>query len=238
MTLIELCDNCKLPKSSTLRCRMNLEQARFNMVESQIRTWEVLDQTVLDLLLTIRREEFVPEKYRDLAFADLEIPLGHAEVMLAPKMEARMIQELDVRKTDKILEVGTGSGYVTALLAKLGGQVISVERVPEFSHAAMRRLAGHGLQNVQLHSGNAAEGWPVQAPYDVILLTGSVPLLSESFQQQLTIGGRLLAVIGESPVMTAHLVTRASANAFSSVGLFETSIPPLRDVKQPERFVF
>jgi len=217
---------------------MNLEQARLNMVESQIRTWEVLDQTVLDLLLTVRREEFVPEKYRDLAFADMEIPLGHGEVMLAPKMEARMIQELGIRKTDKILEVGTGSGYVTALLAKLGGQVVTVERIKEFSQAATRRIAGHGIQNVQFHVGDASEGWPAQAPYDVILLTGSVPVLSESFQKQLGVGGRLLAVIGELPVMTAKLITRVSEHAFNSVGLFETAIPPLRNVKQPERFVF
>jgi protein-L-isoaspartate(D-aspartate) O-methyltransferase len=217
---------------------MNLEQARLNMVESQIRTWEVLDQTVLDLLLTVRREEFVPEKYRDLAFADMEIPLGHAEVMLAPKMEARMIQELGVRKTDKILEVGTGSGYVTALLAKLGGQVVTVECIKEFSQAATRRLAGHGIQNVQFHIGDGSEGWPAQAPYDVILLTGSVPLLSESFQKQLGAGGRLLAVIGEAPVMTANLITRVSERAFNSVGLFETAIPSLQNVKQPERFVF
>jgi protein-L-isoaspartate(D-aspartate) O-methyltransferase len=217
---------------------MNLEQARLNMVESQIRTWEVLDQTVLDLLLTIRREEFVPAKYRELAFADMEIPLGHGEMMLAPKMEARMIQELGVRKTDKILEIGTGSGYVTALLAKLGGQVVSVERINEFSQSATRKIAGHGLQNVQLHVGDGAEGWPAQAPYDVILLTGSVPLLSESFQGQLASGGRLLAVIGEAPVMSAHLFTRVSSHAFNSVRLFETSIPALRNVKQPERFVF
>lgn len=217
---------------------MNLEQARYNMIESQIRTWEVLDQTVLDLLLTVRREEFVPEKYRDLAFADMEIPIGHAEVMLTPKMEARMIQELGVRKTDKILEIGTGSGYVTALLAKLGGQVVTVERIKEFSLSATRRLAGHGLQNVRLHAGDGSEGWPAHAPYDVILLTGSVPVLSESFQEQLAVGGRLLAVIGESPVMSANLVTRVSERAFNSVVLFETVIPALKNVKQAERFVF
>jgi len=217
---------------------MNLEQARLNMIESQVRTWEVLDQTVLDLLLIVKREEFVPEKYRDLAFADMEIPIGHAEVMLTPKMEARMIQELDVRKTDKILEIGTGSGYVTALLAKLGGQVVTVERIKEFSLSAARRLAGHELQNVQLHAGDGSEGWPAHAPYDVILLTGSVPVLSESFQEQLAVGGRLFAVIGESPVMSANLVTRASQRAFNSVALFETVIPALKNIKQAERFVF
>ena len=193
---------------------------------------------MLDLLLTVRREEFVPERYRSLAFADMEIPLGHGEVMLAPKMEARMVQELGVRKTDKVLEVGTGSGYVTALLAKLGGQVVTLECIREFSQAATRRLAGHGLQNVQCHVGDGSEGWPEQGPYDVILLTGSVPVLSESFQQQLAFGGRLLAVIGDPPVMTAKLITRVAERAFNSVGLFETAIPPLQNVKQPERFVF
>lgn len=217
---------------------MNPEQARLNMIESQIRTWEVLDQTVLDLLLTVRREEFVPERFRSLAFADMEIPLGHGEVMLTPKMEARMVQELGVRKTDKILEVGTGSGYVTALLAKLGGQVVTLERIREFSQTATRKLAGHDLHNAQFHIGDASEGWPVLGPYDVILLTGSVPVLSDSFQRQLAPGGRLLAVIGEAPVMTANLITRVSERAFNSVTLFETAIPPLQNVKQPERFVF
>jgi len=217
---------------------MNLEQARLNMVESQIRTWEVLDQNVLDLVLRVKREEFVPEPYRALAFADLEIPLGHGEVMLAPKLQARMVQALDLRKTDKILEVGTGTGYVTALLAELGGQVVSVECIEEFSHTAQRLLAGHEVRNVSVFTGNAAEGWATHAPYDAILLTGSVPLLPAPFRQQLAIGGRLLAVIGEAPIMTAYLISRVAEHAFNSVGLFETSIPPLRHVKQPERFVF
>lgn len=217
---------------------MDPEHARFNMVESQIRTWEVLDQSVLDLLLEIKREEFVPEKHRALAFADVEIPLGHGEVMLAPKFEARMIQEAGIRKTDKILEIGTGSGYMTALAARLGGQVLSVERIADFVPAAARKLAGHNIENVQLVVGDAAEGWPAQAPYDVIVLTGSVPLLSDAFRNQLAIGGRLLAVVGEAPVMTLTRVTRISEHAFNSVGLLETCIPPLRNVKQPERFVF
>ena len=214
------------------------EQARVTMIESQVRTWEVLDQSVLDLLLVVRREEFVPEKHRALAFADMEIPLGHGEAMLSPKLEARMVQELGIRKTDKVLEVGTGSGYVTALCAKLGGQVVSVERIAEFSQSAARKLAGHGIQNVQLVVGEAPEGWPSAGPYDVILLTGSLPFLPDSLQNQLRPGGRLLAVVGEPPVMTATLVTRISDHAFNSVGLFETCIPPLRYIRQPERFVF
>ena len=216
----------------------DFEQARVTMIESQVRTWEVLDQSVLDLLLVVRREEFVPEKHRALAFADMEIPLGHGEAMLSPKLEARMVQELGIRKTDKVLEVGTGSGYVTALCAKLGGQVVSVERIPEFSQSAARKLAGHGIQNVQLVVGEAPEGWPSAGPYDVILLTGSLPFLPDTLQNQLRPGGRLLAVVGEPPVMTAMLVTRISDHAFNSVGLFETGIPPLRNIRQPERFVF
>jgi protein-L-isoaspartate(D-aspartate) O-methyltransferase len=215
-----------------------LEQARVNMVESQVRTWEVLDQSVLDLLLVVKREEFVPEKYRALAFADMEIPLGHGEFMLSPKLEARMVQELGIRKTDKVLEIGTGSAYVTALCARLGGQVVSVERIAEFTQSAARKLAGHGLQNVQLVTGEASPGWAALAPYDVILATGSLPCLPPELQEQLAPGGRLLAVIGEPPVMTATLVTRVSGQAFNAVGLFETSIPPLRNVRQPERFVF
>ncbi|HWQ38885.1 MAG TPA: protein-L-isoaspartate O-methyltransferase [Burkholderiales bacterium] len=217
---------------------MDVERARMNMIESQIRTWEVLDQTVLDLLWEIKREEFVPPQYRALAFADMEIPLGHGEVMLAPRLEARMLQELALTKADKVLEVGTGSGYVTALLSRLAGQVVSVERIGEFSHAAARKLAGHGIENVTLEIGDAADGWPRQAPYDAILLTGSVPVLPEAFKEELAPGGRLLAVIGQEPVMTATLITRVSDKAYESVGLFETCIPPLRNVKQPERFVF
>jgi protein-L-isoaspartate(D-aspartate) O-methyltransferase len=220
------------------QARVNVERARANMVESQIRTWEVLDQSVLDLLLEVKREEFVPPHLRALAFADMELPLGHGEAMLSPKMEARMLQELGIRKTDKVLEVGTGSGYMTALCAKLGGQVVSVERIAEFSQAAARKLAGHALENLQLIVGEAAEGWPALAPYDVILLTGSVPLVTDALRSQLAPGGRLLAVVGEPPVMTATLVTRVSAQAFNSVGLFETVIPPLRNAVQPERFVF
>lgn len=217
---------------------MDLEQARFNMIESQVRTWEVLDQAILDLLFEVRREEFVPPQYRVLAFADMEIPLGHGEVMLTPKLEARMLQELALTKADRVLEIGTGSGYVTALLARLAGQVVSVERIEEFGHAAARKLAGHDLRNIELEIGDGAAGWPQGGPYDAILLTGSVPVLPDAFRQQLAVGGRLLAVIGEEPAMTATIVTRIGETAFASAGLFETCIPPLRNIPQPERFVF
>ncbi|MCC7487960.1 MAG: protein-L-isoaspartate O-methyltransferase [Burkholderiales bacterium] len=217
---------------------MDLEQARFNMVEQQIRPWEVLDQRVLDLMFAVRREDFVPSRYRALAFADMEIPIGHGETMLAPKLEARMLQELAPGPGDRILEVGTGTGYMTALLSRLAAHVYSVDIVPEFTRTAAARLAAHGVTNVTLDTGDAARGWSRRAPYDAIVLTGSVPVLAEAFPASLAPGGRLLAVVGEPPVMEARLVTCVSAGACGSVGLFETCIAPLRNAPQPERFVF
>jgi protein-L-isoaspartate(D-aspartate) O-methyltransferase len=216
----------------------DLERARFNMIEQQIRTWEVLDQRVLDILSRVRREEFVPQAYRALAFVDMEIPLGHGERMLQPKLEARMVQELAITPTDRILEVGTGSGYMTALMATLGGHVYSVDIVPDFTRAASERLAAAGVRNVTLETGDASRAWDKHAPYDAIVLTGSVPLLPEGFLPGLKPGGRLLAVVGEPPVMTARLVTSAGGGAVSAVTLFETCIAPLKNAPQPERFVF
>jgi len=217
---------------------MNFEQARFNMVEQQIRTWEVLDQRVLDLLLRVRREEFVPHQYRALAFADMEIPLGHGEKMLSPKMEARMLQELALRPTDKILEVGTGSGYMTALLASLGSHVYRVDVVAEFIQAAGARLSANGIANATLVAGDAARGWDRHGPYDAIVLTGSVPVLADSFTKSLLPGGRLIAVVGEAPVMEAQLITCVAAGACRMTGLFETCIAPLKNAPQPGKFVF
>jgi protein-L-isoaspartate(D-aspartate) O-methyltransferase len=217
---------------------MDFERARFNMVEQQIRTWEVLDQRVLDLLFKVRREDFVPENYRTLAFADLEIPIGHGERMLQPKLEARMLQELAVTENDRILEIGTGSGYMTALLAAAGGHVFSVDIVPEFTRSASDKLAAQGVRNVTLETGDAARGWDKHGPYDAILLTGSVPILPDAFKASLKPGGRLLAVVGEAPVMEAQLITSVSAGAYSSTALFETCIPSLRNAVTPERFVF
>ncbi|MBI2294719.1 MAG: protein-L-isoaspartate O-methyltransferase [Betaproteobacteria bacterium] len=218
--------------------QLDFERARFNMVEQQIRPWEVLDQQVLDLLFRVKREDFVPSQYRSLAFADMEIPIGHGETMLAPRIEARMLQELALQPEDRILEVGTGSGYMTALLASLGGHVHSVDIVPEFTKTAGAKLAAHGLTKVTLETGDAARGWNQHGPYDAIVLTGSVPLLPEAFPKSLKPGGRLIAVVGEAPVMEARLITRIAAVAFSSAGLFETCIAPLKNALQPERFVF
>jgi protein-L-isoaspartate(D-aspartate) O-methyltransferase len=217
---------------------MDVERLRYNMVESQIRTWEVLDQAVLDTLFAVKREEYVPAPYRPLAFVDMEIPLGHGEVMLAPKLEARMLQELTLKPGDRVLEVGTGSGYMTALLAHGAAHVYSVELHSDLSAAASAKLAAHGVRDVTLEVGDAATGWSRHAPYDAIVLTGSVPILASQLKHQLRPGGRLLAVVGEPPVMTTILVTCVTEGAWNETGLFETCIAPLHNAPQPERFVF
>jgi len=221
---------------------MNIEQARFNMVEQQIRTWEVLDQNVLDLLYVIRREEFVPPAYRALAFSDLEIPLSdkavEGERMWQPKLEARVLQELTLRKTDVVLEVGTGSGYLTALLAHRAQRVISVEINPTLKSLGEANLRAQHVDNVAVELGDAARGWERHGPYDVIVLTGSTPVLPQALLEQLKPGGRLFAIVGDAPVMSARLVTCHAAGSYESVDLFETNFPALRNAQQPVRFKF
>jgi protein-L-isoaspartate(D-aspartate) O-methyltransferase len=217
---------------------MNMEQARGNMVEQQIRTWEVLDQDVLELLYVVPREAFVPEKHRALAFSDLQIPIGEGERMWEPKLEARVLQEMHLKKTDRVLEVGTGSGYLTALLAHRAGRVHSVEIKPGLAQLGRRNLERHGADNVTLETGDAARGWPGAAPYDAIVLTGSTPVLPHALQEQLAVGGRLFAVVGERPMMTARLITCTAPGAFHAVDLFETVIDPLVNAEQPPRFRF
>ncbi len=217
---------------------MNIEQARFNMIEQQIRPWDVLDLDVLALLGEIRREEFVPAAWRSLAFADMEIPLGHGESMMAPKMEARIMQEMAIRPDDTVLEIGTGSGYLTALLAARAKLVHSIDIVGEFSAQAHARLIAHRLDNVKLVTADASRGWSQAAPYSAIILTGSTPVLPDAFKRDLTIGGRLFAILGDSPAMTAVRITRVSESAWTTDHLFETDIKPLVNALQPERFVF
>ncbi len=217
---------------------MDVEQARFNMIEQQIRPWDVLDQDVLDLLYRVRREAFVPPAYRALAFSDLEIPIGAGERMMTPKMEARILQEVAPAKTDRILEIGTGSGYMAALLAAMGAHVYSVEIDPGLKAAGEAALARNGVRNVTVELGDGARGWPRHGPYDVIVLTGSEPVLAEGFLESLRVGGRLFAVVGEAPVMQARLYTRTAPDAVGATTLFETVVAPLRNAPQPERFVF
>lgn len=217
---------------------MDIEQARFNMVEQQIRPWEVLDQTVLDLLFKVRREEFVPNPYPSLAFVDMGIPLGHGEAMWSPKLEARCLQSLRLKKTDKVLEIGTGSGYFTALLASMADKVHSVDIHAEFLKDAEARLKAHGFDNVTLEAGDASRGWEKHAPYDVIVVTGSLPVMPDTLPAQLAPGGRLFAVVGDDPVMNAQLITCVSRGVCRSETLFETSLKPLVNALQPERFTF
>ncbi len=217
---------------------LNLEQARFNMIEQQIRTWEVLDQDVLDLLADVPREQFVPTGFRNLAFADINIPLGRGEVMMAPKVEARMLQSLGVRPRDKVLEIGTGSGYVTALLARLASRVVSLDIHADFIQQAQAKLAATFITNVELIAGDGIHGWEPQAPYDVIAITGSVPILETHFQQQLAVGGRLFVIVGQAPAMEARLIRCVAKNEWATESLFETDLPALVGAPEPQRFVF
>lgn len=217
---------------------MDIEQARYNMVEQQIRPWDVLNQNVLDLLFRLRREDFVPPAHRTLAFVDMEIPLGHGETMWTPKLEARVLQELTLAGSDRVLEIGTGSGYLTALLAAQAGEVVSVDIHADFTAAAGDNLRAHGIANVSLETGDAARDWHDQDGFDVIVLTGSTPILSDAFRRRLRVGGRLFAVTGTAPVMQAQLVTCTAPGAFRSVTLFETCLAPLVNAPQPAAFVF
>jgi protein-L-isoaspartate(D-aspartate) O-methyltransferase len=198
----------------------------------------VLDQEVLDSLYVVRREEFVPEAYRELAFSDLEIPIGEGETMMAPKLEARALQELALKAGDRVLEVGTGSGYLTALLAHRAAHVHSIEINPTLKAFGEANLRRAGVRNVTVEAGDAARGWPKHAPYDVIVLTGSTPLLPEALPAQLKSRGRLFAVVGEPPVMSARLMTVVADGSYSTVDLFETVLAPLKNAERRDKFVF
>ncbi len=217
---------------------LNFEQARFNMIEQQIRPAEVLDYRVLDTIAATPREDFVPEVYRELAFSDINIPISNDEIMMKPIMEARLLQALDVQPDDKILEIGTGSGYFTALLAKLGQSVDSVEIDPNLLQQAQTRLEAHGISNITLIEGDGARGWGQGGDYDVIAITGSLPILPERLKQKLTVNGRLIAIIGTAPVMEATLITRLSDDQWTIDTLYETELPALKNAEQPQGFVF
>jgi len=222
---------------------MDIELARMNMIEQQIRPWDVLDQSVLDLLATVRREDFVPPALRSLAFADVELPLridgvDTGEVMLTPKVEARLLQELGIQAHESVLEVGCGSGFMAALAAHRAHSVLSIEIDRRLFAFGAANLGRAGIRNVRVELGDGALGWPDRAPYDVIILSGSLPALPQSILSQLRFGARLAAIVGEAPVMTAQIVTRATETSYDTLPLFETCIPPLRNAWQPDPFRF
>ena len=216
---------------------MNLQQARFNMVEQQIRPWEVLDPVVLDLLERSPRDEYVPQSYAKLAYADIAIPLDEGQVMLPPRVEARLLQSLGPQPADKVLEVGTGSGYLTSLLASLCEHVVSVEISQTLAAQGAQNLEAHGVSNITLERGDAVRGWKQKAPYDVIAVTGSMPILEHDFQDQLQVGGRLFIIVGDAPAMEALLIRRSGNDQWTTESLFETVVPALEGAPQPERFV-
>jgi protein-L-isoaspartate(D-aspartate) O-methyltransferase len=216
---------------------MNTEQARFNMIEQQIRTWEVLDPAVLDLLFEVKREDFVPAGQAELAFADLEIPLGHGESMMQPKVEARILQELALRPHENVYEVGTGCGYLTALLARSARHVTSAEIHPDLARSAAQALQREGIGNVTLLEGDSARAPLAESAFDVIVLGGSTPILPQAFLERLSPEGRLFAVVGDPPAMKA-IIVRNVAGSFQHAELFETMLKPLLNAAQPPRFRF
>lgn len=216
----------------------SLEHARYNMIEQQIRPWEVLNDAVLHLMMQLPREDFVPSEFRKLAYADTTIPLGLGEVMMPPRVEGRLLQALALQPGDRVLEVGTGSGYLTACLATAAEHVHSVEIHDDFTRTAAAKLSDAGIGNVTLETGDAATGWAAHAPYDAIVITGALRLMPEEYPLQLNPGGRLVAIVGASPARQALLITRTGEDAWSSETLFETDLPELVNAPQPQPFVF
>jgi len=217
---------------------MNFDQARFNMVEQQIRPWEVLDDRVLSLLESIHREDFVPVRYRKLAFADLAIPMECEQVMMRPKIEARMLQALNVREDESVLEIGTGSGFVTACLATLSKCVVSVEIFEELHAEASLKLKDKNIANVELFVGDAMRGWQPEQAHDVVVVTGSVAEVPEQFLGWVNPGGRMFVVTGESPAMEARLMTRLDVTDWTGESLLETDLPRLINAEPPAEFEF
>ncbi len=218
---------------------MNIEQARFNMVEQQVRTWDVLDETVLAIMESVPREDFVAEAYHNLAFADIKIPLAGGQLMMPPNVEGRMIQALDVQATDHALEIGTGSGFVTACLSKLAETVTSADINAIFTQAAGEKLAEHGIDNVELETADVLNtNWRDGQRFDVIAVTGSLPAYNDNLAEHLAVGGRMFVITGEDPVMLAQCITRLGESEWQHEDLFETSIPALQNATPPPSFKF
>jgi protein-L-isoaspartate(D-aspartate) O-methyltransferase len=217
---------------------MNIEQARFNMIEQQIRPWDVLDLGVLELLAVVKREDFVPPAHRALAFVDTEVPLAGGQCMLPPRVEARILQELDVHKHERVLEIGAGSGYMAALLAHRAQQVTTLEIDPELAAFATANLKRAGVMNAKVLNADGVEGLASDGPYDVIVLSGSVAEVPESLLSQLKVGGRLAAIVGGEPVMRAVLLTRSDSHGLERTVLFDTVAQRLRNFPEPTKFHF
>lgn len=217
----------------------SFEKARFNMIQQQIRPWDVIDDRALETMSEIQRERFVPDAYRGLAYADIEIPIGDGQFMLAPKVVGRMLQALEINAGDRVLEIGTGTGYVTACLARLGGRVVSLEIDSGLAKQARDNL-GTSEPHVEVRQGDGLDAPIDDGPFDIIAVTGSLPddTSLPRLQEQLAPGGRLFAIVGEDPAMRATLVTHTAAGGFDRRGLFETSVPTLANIPEPERFVF
>jgi protein-L-isoaspartate(D-aspartate) O-methyltransferase len=221
---------------------MNNDIARFNMIEQQIRPWEVLDGAVLSLLSVVKRENFAPMAHKALAFVDMEIPLKDGnqtgQVMLPPRVEARLLQDADVKRTDKVLEVGTGSGYMAALLAHQAASVLSFELDATLAQQARTNLQAAGIHNVEVRQADGSQGAPSDGPFDVIMLSGSVPNVPQVLLNQLSIGGRLLAVVGEDPVMRASVITRTADQQWQTSEPWDTLAPRLQGFPEHNRFSF
>jgi protein-L-isoaspartate(D-aspartate) O-methyltransferase len=216
---------------------IKLEAARTQMVNQQVRAWDVLDPAVLGVLAQVPREDFVPARFRSLAFADTSVPLGHGQFMLTPQVEGRLLQALAIRATDRILEIGTGSGFLTACLAALGAEVVSLEINPDLAGQARRALSGQGVRNAEVLTTDAF-GYVPPGNFDVIAVTGSLPAYDRRFQDWLSVGGRLFVVVGEAPTMEALLVQRIAPDEWTEIALFETEIPALLHAAAGERFKF
>jgi protein-L-isoaspartate(D-aspartate) O-methyltransferase len=216
---------------------LDIERTRFNMVEQQVRPWDVVDARVLEVLGRVRREDFVPEAQRALAFADTALPIGHGESMMKPVVEGRLLQALAVEAGDSVLEIGTGTGFVTACLAALARDVVSLEIHADLAAAAEQRLVRAGVANTRIHVADALNGYAPNRSYDVIAVTGAVYREPDLLRSWLAINGRLFLVRGESPAMEAVLVTRLGASEFRETSLFETDLSYLTNAAPPKRFV-
>ena len=218
---------------------MNAEQARFNMIEQQIRPWGVFDPGLLDALHDVPRENFVPQAHRDLAFAEVQLPIGHDQVMIRPLVEAKLIQSLTLTPSDTVLEIGTGSGYMSAIMSYLCARVDTVEIFPDFIDSARTRLQEHDIRNIRCHEGDGALGWTGgEEYYDAIILTGSVPAIPETYKTRLNMGGRLVAVVGNLPATECQLLTRLDDHSWQTSSVFDVEIPRLLNVELAEVFKF